>query len=40
MWEEALKIFIMGFGGVYVGLCLLTLAVQIMSFIIRRLEKK
>ncbi|MCX7816110.1 MAG: OadG family protein [Syntrophales bacterium] len=39
-WMGALTIFVVGFGGVYIGLILLMLAVQLMSHITRKLEKK
>jgi len=39
-WIKALKVFIFGFGGVFVCLALLTMAVQLSSLVIQKLVSK
>lgn len=39
-WNDALKIFIFGFGGVFIGLILLMWAIQLAAFFIRLFTAK
>ena len=39
-WTNALKVFIFGFGGVFVGLVLLMWAIQLNAFLLRIFSKK
>ncbi len=39
-WKLALKIFIFGFSGVFVGLILLMFAIKLTAFVVKFLSKK
>ncbi|MBM4322998.1 MAG: hypothetical protein FJ115_05500 [Deltaproteobacteria bacterium] len=39
-WNDALKIFLFGFSGVFIGLILLMCAIQTMAFFIRLFTAK
>jgi Na+-transporting methylmalonyl-CoA/oxaloacetate decarboxylase gamma subunit len=39
-WAKAVKVFIFGFGGVFICLALLTLSIQFSSSIIKKLVNK
>ncbi|HOK07154.1 MAG TPA: OadG family transporter subunit [Syntrophales bacterium] len=40
MWQEALKVFVFGFGGVFLALAFLMIFVQISGAVIKRLEAR
>jgi hypothetical protein len=39
-WTSALKVFIYGFSGVFIGLILLMFAIKLKAFVLKNLSKK
>ncbi len=40
MWMQGIKVFLFGFGGVFLGIIVLIVGIKIMSTVIKKLESQ